>query len=623
MLLLCVAVCGGAKAQKLVGGDLSLVPAYEAAGDIWLDADRHEINTYYSDGMLTYLKDVAGWNAVRVRLMVDPSKDNYLATCQDIDYVKKFGKRIKAAGLSFLLDIFYSDTWTDVQAQWIPSGWGYNRNTDTSTLAAKVKSYTTEVLNELKSNGAAPDYVQIGNEVSYGMLWDSASGASKNNAFYQSGTYAKYETQIKRFAQLLQAAADGVKASECSGAKIVLHCERTVNAGHTIDFYDWVGRAGFDDYDIIGLSYYPQWHGDLNHLKATLKELHDTFEEKEIQIVETGYFNNAEINLDNLTYNTSATWSFSPAGQAAFISDLISVLKEFDSVTALYYWQPEECGNSADSQNVKHVMDGWDNRGFWELTYMTGKHALQSSAALMTLKTFISDDDPSDTPIDVSDKFTNLDFQECTFVEDGGYVSTCPGWDINYDMPWSSSPWPVTVNEWHSSLVDGFAIQGWNAGANNLPAGEIFSQSADELPAGTYIITAVVHTDYDGISLFANADATAVAATSSWGTAYETKVTTKITTPGKLTIGLKFNDAVTTSSEINLYADNFKVVYTPETTTTLKGDVNADGFVDISDIVAVINVIAGKASYPDADVNDDKGVDISDIVAIINVIAGK
>ena len=113
-------------AQKLVGGDLSLVPAYEQAGDKWLDSEGNEINTYYNDGMITYVHEVAGWNAIRVRLLVDPSQDDAPATCQDLDYVKKLGKRIKDAGMSFLLDIFYSDTWTDVSQQWIPTSWGYN-----------------------------------------------------------------------------------------------------------------------------------------------------------------------------------------------------------------------------------------------------------------------------------------------------------------------------------------------------------------------------------------------------------------------------------------------------------------------------------------------------------------
>ena len=132
----------GIYAQKYVGGDLSLVPAYEVAGDIWQDADGNAINTKYSDGMITYVHEVAGWNAVRVRLLVDPTADGKAATCQDLEYVKKLGKRIKDAGMDFLLDIFYSDTWTDVSQQWIPASWGYNRSTATETLAAKVKGTT-------------------------------------------------------------------------------------------------------------------------------------------------------------------------------------------------------------------------------------------------------------------------------------------------------------------------------------------------------------------------------------------------------------------------------------------------------------------------------------------------
>ena len=145
----CLSVSIIMHAQKVVGGDLSLVPAYEAAGDVWLDADGKSINSGYDDGMISFVKDVAGWNSVRVRLMVNPSADNYAATCQDIEYVTALGKRIKSAGLLFLLDIFYSDSWTDVSAQWIPAEWGFNRSTPTETVAGKVKEYTTEVLNIL------------------------------------------------------------------------------------------------------------------------------------------------------------------------------------------------------------------------------------------------------------------------------------------------------------------------------------------------------------------------------------------------------------------------------------------------------------------------------------------
>ena len=388
LLALCC-LCGiAAQAQKYVGGDISLVPAYEAAGDVWLDADGKAINTQYSDGMLTYLHDVAGWNAIRLRLLVDPGKDNSVATCQDLEYVKKLGRRIKDAGMSFLLDFFYSDTWTDVSQQWIPESWGFNRSTATETVAAKVKSYTTEALNALVAYGAAPDCIQIGNEVSYGMLWDNASSKNKSNWFVFTSTYDGQKTQIQRFAALLKAAAEGVRASDCKDAKIVLHCERTENSAHCTNFYKWVEQAGFTDYDLIGLSYYPLWHGTLSNLDATLGALQSAFPGKQIHIVEAGYHNNSNFTVKSGEHNTSATWPYSPAGQASFLKDLIATMNKYTNVTGLYYWQPEECGNGADTNGKNRVMDGWDNRGFWELSWKSGSHRLISKDALMTLKTF-------------------------------------------------------------------------------------------------------------------------------------------------------------------------------------------------------------------------------------------
>ena len=583
-LFACCMIHAANAQEKVVGGDLSLVPAYEQAGDIWLDADGKPINTTYKDGMITFAHDVAGWNSVRCRLLVDPSADSFAATCQDIDYVKKFGKRVKDAGMKFLLDIFYSDTWADVSTQWIPKSWNFNRSTNVNDVAQKVKTYTTSVLNELAAYGATPDFVQIGNEVSYGMLWDSAEGANKSNAFYLGKTAADYANQIKRFGQLLNAAAKGVRESNCSQAKIILHSERTASVDATINFYDWVeGTGGFTDYDIIGLSYYPFWHGTLSMLEAAIKELSGTFE-KEIHIVETGYFNNSDVKAQ--TYDTKATWAYSPAGQAAFLKDLVQMLKQYDNVTGLYYFQPEECGNGADDAEVKHVMDNWDGRGFWQLLWKSGTHALQSNAALMTLKTFATEEEAQEK--DISGQFENLDFQDCKYYsgDEGSWVSTCPGWTINDNQGWSNSPWPVVVNEWHSNMVDGYALQGWNASGNTLTAGNIIHQSLDNLPAGTYTITAVVHTDAQGIELFANDNATAVTTTSQWGTAYETKVTAELTAPGTLTIGLRIPENLQLSSDINLYADNFKVAYSNITTgidnVTESPSVKARGWFDIN-----------------------------------------
>ncbi len=565
-LMMAVTVIASAQ-QKLVGGDLSLVPAYEAAGDVWLDAAGDAINSKYADGMITYMRDVAKWNSVRVRLIVDAAADDKTATCQDLDYVKKLGKRIKDAGMNFLLDIFYSDTWTDVTQQWIPVSWGMDRTTTTDVLAAKVKSYTTEVLNELVVYGATPDYIQIGNEVSYGMLWDSYTTKSNGLHFFRlSNTYANQKTQIDRFTALLKAAAEGVRASNCSTAKIVLHCERTENATHCKNFYTYVEQGGFTDYDIIGLSYYPFWHGTLTNLSATLATLQSNFPNKEIHIVEIGYFSNDGVSASALDYDTSATWAFSPAGQAQFLSDVMTELEKYSNVKALYYWQPEECGNGADNNNVKHVMDDWDNRGFWKLSYKSGSHTLISAASMEAMKAFIGEESEKQEEKDFTDQFVNMDFT----TEDG------TGWTVSSSQGWGSIG-IVAVNEWHSSLVSGNCFQSWVSAGSSLAAGEIFSQSADNMPAGIYTVKAIVHTDYNGIYLFASDDTKVIPSTNAWDTAFEVSVTTTLATAGKLTIGLKLTEKPTISNEINIYADSFKVTGQVTGIRSVKNDTYSNG----------------------------------------------
>ncbi|MCD8297779.1 MAG: arabinogalactan endo-1,4-beta-galactosidase [Prevotella sp.] len=571
---------------RVVGGDISLVPAYETASDDWLDAEGFSITGNYDDGIITYLRDVAGWTSMRVRLLVDPTVDDndtsndYLATCQDLDYVKALGKRIKDAGMYFLLDIFYSDTWTDVSQQWIPTNWTMDKNTATETIAAKVKSYTTDVINQLVAYGAAPDYVQIGNEVSYGMLWDSYTGQDMlTNYFYLSGSYSTLQTQKERFAALLTAAAEGVRVSNDSTAKIVLHSERTINSTYSKNFYDWVEKAGFTDYDVIGLSYYPAWQGSIDNLKATLSTLTSAYPSKEIQIVETGYYNTNDVSLDN-DEKSYCTWELSPAGQASFLSDLASTLNSYTNVTGLYYWQPEECGNGADSDGNNRVKYYWDNRGFWDISWKSQSHQLTSADALMTLQKFnhtaldISTDNTTTETTDISSTcFTNLDFESCT-VDNSGIVTDYSPWTLS-DKINTNKP---TTDSYASSLTSNYLLEVWE-GTNTISSGtKVCSQTSKvegnsaDLPAGTYTVTAVVHADgSDQFALFASANSTTVTSkiknsysgSDCWADAATYKVTIELTEASTLEIGIiTTGDIAAATTAVNLYADNFKVTQT-------------------------------------------------------------
>ena len=165
VLLSCLALLFpvGIAMQKYVGGDISLLTKYEEHGAIYYNENGSRITN-----MLGYLKET-GLNAMRVRLFVDPSlagaEDQGEGVCQDLPYVVSLSQRIKAAGFNLLLDIHYSDTWTDPGQHSTPASW-----TVTSALADSVYSYTRRVLNALIAADGTPDFIQVGNEVTYGMM---------------------------------------------------------------------------------------------------------------------------------------------------------------------------------------------------------------------------------------------------------------------------------------------------------------------------------------------------------------------------------------------------------------------------------------------------------------------
>ena len=354
---------------RLVGGDLSLVPAYEKAGDVWLDENGVAISD-----MIQYVKE-KGWNAIRIRLFLDPTQDSDPATCQDYNYVQALALRVKAAGMKFLLDFHYSDTWADPSTQKIPSAW----MTDTSdkALASHLYDYTLEVVGNLIRQGAAPDYVQIGNEITYGLLWRTSDGRyPQNSSQYVSAGYcptwgAAYSagtSQWRRTALFLNNAAHAVRQGftdnglDSTSVKIVVHTDMGSAERNSDNFYRHIRTAGFDNYDIVGLSYYPFWHGGLTVLSKLLTTLGKDFPTKEVQIVETAWYNNwYPSDADYTIAQLNSRWMANATGIVNFLTDLVTALEGQSQVTGLYYWMPEECGNGYRQT----VMQGWINRGLW------------------------------------------------------------------------------------------------------------------------------------------------------------------------------------------------------------------------------------------------------------------
>lgn len=352
--------------QRFAGGDISLLPTYE----------EHNANYYTHDGqpissLLDFCRD-EGMNAMRVRLFVDPANAPASAVGegvrQDLDYVVKLATRIKACGLRLMLDFHYSDTWADPAKQWTPKAW---LGLDDAALADRLYTYTRDVLQTLNAAGATPDFIQTGNEISYGMLW-GPTGCKTNRC------YAGDEANWPRFTDLLKAAGRACR-EQCPGAKIVIHVERIAKPDVLRFFYDKMQAANID-YDIIGLSYYPEYHGYLPALDTALTTLETRYPDKEIMLCELGYSYHYALKGD---YDYSKTYPLNDAGQLALTRDVIATMLRHPKATGIFWWFMEANEYGLDWQ-TNRVLDAWWNASLFDNE--TGR----ATSALSALREFVA-----------------------------------------------------------------------------------------------------------------------------------------------------------------------------------------------------------------------------------------
>lgn len=334
---------------RMLGGDISLLTRYENFGAVYKDSLGVIVEP------LELFKET-GMNSARLRLFVNP--DTSSDACQNLSYVTALAKRIKEAGFTFMLDFHYSDTWADPIQQTKPATWN---DLPFETLKDTLYTYTKNCLETLIAAGATPDYIQIGNEITSGMLWDD--GRVNYNSTSNWNNLA-----------LLLGSASTACREVCPNAQLIIHIERSGNRTLVQKFFQNINDFEVD-YDIIGLSYYPHWHGTISSLESTLKMLNTNHPEKKIMIVEFGYNNNWYPT--DATYDFTSTYPATAKGQAKITADLITMLKSHQQVTGLYWWFPEE-----NEATYTGILQGWTNRGLFDNN--TGK----ALPALYELKNF-------------------------------------------------------------------------------------------------------------------------------------------------------------------------------------------------------------------------------------------
>jgi arabinogalactan endo-1,4-beta-galactosidase len=303
-----------------LGADISLLTRYEEKGAVYQDEDGNDIS------VLPFFKS-NGFNYVRYRLFVNPDLNS--TACQDLNYVINLCKRSKAEGLKILLDFHYSDTWADPGSQTKPAAW---MDLSTEQLIDELYNYTKLVLETMKAEGVMPDMIQAGNEITPGMLWNDGRVNLWEDKWNTN-------TQWTNFTNLLKSAIKAIREVGGRETKIIIHTERSGDATATQDFYNKMTQYEVD-YDIVGLSYYPFWHGTLSDIEKTIAILKTYFSHKEVMFVEIAYpYNDYGYPADS---NIAKPYPSTPEGQVRFAREFIQLISKHPNVTGFFYWFAEE-----------------------------------------------------------------------------------------------------------------------------------------------------------------------------------------------------------------------------------------------------------------------------------------
>lgn len=417
-----------------------------------------------------------GANYVRLKLWVDPYDEHgntYGGGNNDYETTLALAKRAKNLGMKILIDFHLSDFWADPANQIKPKAW---KNLSYSQLQDTLYSYMKAALNDFASEGIVPDMVQVGNEISSGILHeDGKIGADED---------------FSGLARLLQSAISGVRESSASNTKIMLHLDQ----GGKNQLYTWffgglLKEAPNLDFDVFGLSYYPMWHGTMEGLQYNLNYLATKYN-KEVCVVETAYAWTTEDGdgVGNVFISGDEEIGGYPAtveGQFQFMNDLETIILNVpnDKGIGYFYWEPEwvpvEGGTYASSAGVAYKNDTvvpsntWDNMTLFDF----------NGNALKTIKAL---NQPGENLL------TNISFEQ-----DG--ITTSPrGWNV-----WLSDTSDVgTVKTEYGSAYDGdYKLTFWNDTNYSCSVYRTYSN----IPNGIYqfSIWAMTNGEQDILQLYA------------------------------------------------------------------------------------------------------------------------
>jgi arabinogalactan endo-1,4-beta-galactosidase len=292
-----------------IGADVSFLTKCEQDGVVFKENGQPK-------DVLAILRE-HHYNWVRLRLFHDPAAAPDKLP-NDLEYTLALARRAKAMGFRILLDLHYSDSWADPGKQPTPAAWAKLKH---KQLVAQVHDYTRDTIAAFVRAGLTPDMVQVGNEITNGMLWPDG----------------KLPDNWDDFADLLRAGIRGVSEGSAPGSRprIMIHIERSGDYDAAVWFYDTL-IAHHVPFDVIGLSYYPYWHGRLDVMRGNLHDLALRYR-LPIIVVETAY---------NWTpggmAGKKAEFPETPEGQLAFLRAVDAAVRAIPNGLGqgVFWWEP-------------------------------------------------------------------------------------------------------------------------------------------------------------------------------------------------------------------------------------------------------------------------------------------
>ncbi len=311
----------------LKGADVSTLAELESLGVRYRARGR--------EADLLEILSAHGINAIRLRLWNDPrseSGESYGGGGNDRATTLALARRVRARGMGLLLDFHYSDFWADPAKQTMPKAW---RGLGDDALAEAVHDFTRRSLLALGGAGTLPGMVQVGNEISNGLLWPGG----KRPAF-------------GAIARLVSAGIRAVR-SVSPGIRVMIHLDNGGNNALYREWFDAYFREGGQDFDVMGLSYYPFWHGTLDDLERNLEDMARRHG-KELVVVETstGFTTEDYAAREGLPPDRRRGMATRPElvakvkhpmtvqGQCDFLRDLVARIRRVPGGTGFFWWEP-------------------------------------------------------------------------------------------------------------------------------------------------------------------------------------------------------------------------------------------------------------------------------------------